>query len=49
MVSTVIEKDIDQHLVKRCRQAGMLCWKFTSPGRAGVPDRVVMGPGRMTS
>ena len=40
----MLEQDVEARLVARCRQAGFLCWKFTSPGRAGVPDRVVITP-----
>ncbi len=44
MRESEIEKKFRQAVVK----AGGLCWKFTSPGTAGVPDRVVMLPmGRM--
>lgn len=41
---TMIEPRIEVHLLARCRQAGFLCWKFTSPGHAGVPDRIVITP-----
>lgn len=39
-----IENEIEAYLLKSCRAVGFLCWKFTSPGRAGVPDRVVISP-----
>lgn len=39
-----IENEIEAYLLESCRSAGWLCWKFTSPGRAGVPDRVVITP-----
>ncbi|MDP5226895.1 MULTISPECIES: VRR-NUC domain-containing protein [Arthrobacter] len=38
------EQKVEAHLLARCREVGFLCWKFTSPGRAGVPDRVVVAP-----
>lgn len=41
---SLLERDVEAHLLARCRQAGFLCMKFTSPGRAGVPDRVVITP-----
>ena len=41
-----IEKDIEQHLVRRCAEAGVLCMKFASPSFAGVPDRLLVGFGR---
>ncbi|MCU4298802.1 VRR-NUC domain-containing protein [Brevibacterium permense] len=40
----MLEHDVEAHLLDRCRQMGFLCMKFTSPGRAGVPDRVVVTP-----
>lgn len=39
------EKEVEQYLVSEVRKAGGAAWKFVSPGRAGVPDRVVMFPG----
>ncbi len=39
------EKSIEQILVREVSSRGGLCWKFTSPGTAGVPDRVVLLPG----
>ncbi len=38
----MLERDIERHLVKRVKQHGGLCLKFSSPGRAGVPDRIVV-------
>lgn len=38
----VRESEIEAHLVKRVRQAGGLSYKFVSPGRSGVPDRLVI-------
>lgn len=42
---TTREKKIEKRLLDGCRAAGMLCFKFTSPSRGGVPDRVVVSPG----
>ena len=39
------ESSVERKLVEGCRKAGALAWKFTSPGRSGVPDRVVLLPG----
>ena len=36
------EKEIEAYLVKKVKGLGGLCWKFTSPGMAGVPDRIVL-------
>lgn len=38
------EKVIEQKLTKAVRQNGGVCWKFTSPGIAGVPDRIILMP-----
>ncbi len=36
------EKEIEKRLVLEVRSRGGLCWKFTSPGTDGVPDRIVL-------
>lgn len=36
------ERQVEKHLVDRITNLGGLAWKFTSPGTAGVPDRVVI-------
>ena len=42
------ESQIEARLVKLVREAGGLCYKFTSPGNPGVPDRIVVTPGGKT-
>lgn len=42
---TVRERDIEAYLVRRVKDEGGLAYKFTSPGRRSVPDRIVMFPG----
>lgn len=39
------ERDVERYLIKECERRGWLCWKFVSPGRRGVPDRIVIRPG----
>lgn len=39
------EKEVEQKLVKAVENKGGVCWKFTSPGTAGVPDRIILMPG----
>lgn len=39
------ERDIERYLTTRVRRIGGECFKFTSPGRVGVPDRIVLLPG----
>ena len=38
------ESFIEEKLTKVVRQNGGVCWKFTSPGTAGVPDRIILMP-----
>jgi Holliday junction resolvase len=37
----MLEKEIEQALVRRVKELGGTCEKFTSPGRRAVPDRIV--------
>lgn len=39
------ERDVERYLIKECERRGWLCWKFVSPGRRGVPDRIVIRHG----
>ncbi len=39
------EREIERRLVSAVRQMGGLALKFTSPGMAGVPDRLILLPG----
>lgn len=41
-----MESDIEKYLKDKVEQLGGLCWKFTSPGTAGVPDRIILYDGR---
>lgn len=38
------EKEVEKKLVKAVKPEGGVCWKFTSPETAGVPDRIVLMP-----
>lgn len=38
------ESQVEQALVKAVKQRGGIAYKFTSPGVAGVPDRLVLLP-----
>ena len=38
------ESFIEEKLTKVVKQKGGVCWKFTSPGTAGVPDRIILMP-----
>ena len=43
---TVLEKEIEHALVEGVRALGGLCLKWVCPGWAGVPDRIILLPGR---
>ena len=53
MVISVIdrkkESTIETKFVATCRRYGGEALKFTSPGRRGVPDRLVQWPGGVTT
>lgn len=38
------EATIERHLRRRVKETGGLCWKWVSPGRTGVPDRILIYP-----
>lgn len=38
------ERVIEQKFTKAVKSKGGVCWKFTSPGTTGVPDRIVLMP-----
>lgn len=40
-----LERDVEKALVKRVKELGGMCEKFTSPGRRSVPDRLITMPG----
>jgi len=40
----MFEKDVERLLVKHIQQLGGMAYKFTSPGRRAVPDRVCLLP-----
>lgn len=44
---TIRESVIEKYLHDKVQLAGGLCWKFTSPGTNGVPDRVCIMNGNI--
>lgn len=38
------EQDVEQRLIDRIKAQGGDCYKFVSPGWAGMPDRLVLLP-----
>jgi len=41
----MLERDIEAHLVEGVKRLGGVAYKFTSPGRRNVPDRICALPG----
>ena len=41
----MLEKQIEQKLVRAVRSAGGIAPKFVSPGLNGMPDRLILMPG----
>lgn len=39
--SSILESDVEKYFVEQVEKHGGMCEKFTSPGRKGVPDRIV--------
>jgi hypothetical protein len=39
------ERDVEAYLRKRVKATGGECYKWVSPGRRNVPDRICMWPG----
>lgn len=37
---------VENYLIKQSAIHDCLCYKFTSPGKRGVPDRIIIGKGR---
>ncbi|RUT66821.1 nuclease [Morganella morganii] len=44
-MSKVREDVIERHLVNEMKKVGGIAYKFVSPGRRAVPDRLVLLPG----
>lgn len=44
---TPAEREVERELVERAQALGGMAYKFTSPGRRGVPDRILLLPGRV--
>lgn len=38
----MLEKKVEEHLCKKVKKAGGIAFKFTSPQRRSVPDRLVL-------
>ena len=42
----MLERDIEKKLIRPVKNLGGLCLKFETPGFTGVPDRIILLPGR---
>ena len=42
-----LEKELESYFTWKARASGMMAIKFTSPGLAGVPDRILITEGRV--
>lgn len=47
MREDILEHDIEEYLVRRVKAVGGWPLKFVSPGTRGVPDRLLIFPGRV--
>lgn len=43
----MLERSVEAGLVEKVKKRGGLCFKFTSPGCSGVPDRIIIYKGRV--
>ena len=41
----LLERDVERYLVRRVAERGGVAYKWVSPGRVGVADRIVLLPG----
>jgi len=41
----MLEKQIEKRLINKAKKLGGLALKFTSPGKNGMPDRIILLPG----
>lgn len=44
----MLEKDIERKFGEMIKKHGGICYKWTSPGNRGVPDRIVLLPDGVT-
>ena len=45
MTTYLSESQLEENLCKKIKKLGGMALKFMSPGRAGVPDRIILMPG----
>lgn len=46
-MAILIERDVEQRLIRRVETIGGLTFKLTSPSSKGVPDRIVVYKGQV--
>lgn len=47
-MARILERHIEAHCVRYVKRKGGKCYKFTSPSRRSVPDRIVISPQGVT-
>lgn len=40
----MLEKTLESKIAKYAKDKGCLCYKFSSPGKRAVPDRLIISP-----
>jgi len=43
-MATKLESSLERQVVLYCKANNVLCYKFVSPNKRGVPDRLLIGP-----
>ena len=43
----MLERDIERAACLYAKSKGVLCYKFTSPAKSGVPDRIMLYEGKV--
>ena len=41
----MIENDVEKYLKNQCKKENIICFKFTAPSFAGIPDRIIIVDG----
>ena len=42
--SEVSEKEIEKYLIRRTKEIGLICLKYSNPNMIGYPDRMILLP-----
>jgi hypothetical protein len=44
-MAKMLERDLEQRVIRYAKGKGCLCYKFSSPSHRGVADRIIIAPG----